>query len=46
MDGVRSVTIGLGKLFEELYPAQTGLAREKAEREKATREAVSPPRRR
>jgi phospholipid/cholesterol/gamma-HCH transport system substrate-binding protein len=24
MDGVRSVAIGLGKLFEELYPAQAG----------------------
>lgn len=33
MDGVRSVAIGLGQLFDELYPAQTGLAREKAEKE-------------
>ena len=24
MDGVRSVSIGLGKFFDELYPAQTG----------------------
>jgi phospholipid/cholesterol/gamma-HCH transport system substrate-binding protein len=30
MDGMRSVAIGLGKLFEELYPAQTGAARDKA----------------
>lgn len=30
MDSVRSVTIGLGKFFEELYPAQTGAARERA----------------
>lgn len=29
MDGVRSVAIGLGKFFEELYPAQTSAAREK-----------------
>ena len=30
MDGMRSVAIGLGKLFDELYPAQTGAARDKA----------------
>jgi phospholipid/cholesterol/gamma-HCH transport system substrate-binding protein len=24
MDGLRSVSIGLGKFFDELYPAQTG----------------------
>lgn len=35
MDGVRSVAIGLGKFFEELYPAQTAAARDKATREKA-----------
>ena len=33
MDGVRSVAVGLGKFFEELYPAQTGAARDKATRE-------------
>ena len=33
MDGVRSVTIGLGKFFDELYPAQTAAAREKAAKE-------------
>lgn len=33
MNGVRSVAIGLGKLFDELYPAQTAAAREKAARE-------------
>lgn len=38
MDGVRSVAVGLGKFFEELYPAQTGAAREKA-----TRESAQPP---
>ncbi len=27
MNGVRSVAIGLGKFFEELYPAQTGSSR-------------------
>lgn len=35
MDGVRSVAIGLGKFFDELYPAQTGVARDKAARDKA-----------
>lgn len=30
MNGVRSVAIGLGRFFEELYPAQTAAAREKA----------------
>jgi phospholipid/cholesterol/gamma-HCH transport system substrate-binding protein len=30
MDGMRSVAIGLGKLFDELYPAQTGAARDRA----------------
>lgn len=30
MDGLRSVTVGLGKLFEEIYPAQTGAARDRA----------------
>ena len=33
MDGVRSVAIGLGQLFDELYPAQTGLAKDKADAE-------------
>ncbi|MEA5424144.1 MlaD family protein [Synechococcus sp. CCY9202] len=38
VDGIRSLAIGLGKFFEELYPAQTGQARDKAAREKAERE--------
>ena len=37
MDGVRSVTIGLGKFFDELYPAQTAGAKEKAAKEKAAK---------
>ena len=37
MDGVRSVTVGLGRFFDELYPAESGAAREKAAREKAAR---------
>ena len=35
MDGVRSVAIGLGKFFDELYPAQTAGAKEKTAKEKA-----------
>ncbi len=35
LDGLRSVAVGLGKFFEELYPAQTGAARDKASRDKA-----------
>jgi phospholipid/cholesterol/gamma-HCH transport system substrate-binding protein len=35
MDGVRSLAIGLGQLFDELYPAQTGLAKDKAAKDKA-----------
>ncbi len=35
MNGVRSVAIGLGKFFDELYPAQTAAARDKAAREQA-----------
>jgi phospholipid/cholesterol/gamma-HCH transport system substrate-binding protein len=35
MDGVRSVTIGLGKFFDELYPGQTAAARQKAAKEQA-----------
>ncbi|MEO1002304.1 MAG: MlaD family protein [Cyanobacteria bacterium J06638_7] len=30
MDGLRSVSVGLGAFFDELYPAQTGAARDKA----------------
>ncbi len=33
MNGLRSLSVGLGEFFEELYPAQTGAARERAERE-------------
>ena len=29
MDGLRSVGIGLGKFFDELYPAQTGTSKNK-----------------
>ncbi len=30
MDGIRNVAVGLGKFFEELYPAQTEAAKERA----------------
>lgn len=36
MNGVRSVAIGLGKFFEELYPAQTAAGKEKAARQQRT----------
>ena len=39
INGIRSVSVGLGQFFEELYPAQTEAARERAEREKARRQA-------
>ena len=42
MDGVRSVAIGLGQLFDELYPAQTGLAKDKAEKEAQNKAAPKP----
>jgi phospholipid/cholesterol/gamma-HCH transport system substrate-binding protein len=38
MDGLRSVAVGLGAFFEELYPAKTGAAQDKAERERATKQ--------
>ena len=38
MDGVRSVAIGLGKFFDELYPAQTADAKDKGAKEKAAKE--------
>lgn len=44
MDGIRSVAVGLGKFFDELYPAQTGAARDKAAREAASASAGATPR--
>lgn len=38
MDGIRNVSVGLGRFFEELYPAQTAAARERDERRRAERE--------
>jgi phospholipid/cholesterol/gamma-HCH transport system substrate-binding protein len=35
MNGLRSLAVGLGLFFEELYPAQTGAAKDKATREAA-----------
>lgn len=40
MDGVRSLAIGLGQLFDELYPAQTGLAKDKATKDKANKDST------
>ncbi|SBO43731.1 MlaD family protein [Cyanobium sp. NIES-981] len=41
MDGLRSVAVGLGEFFEELYPAQTAAARDKAKRERDAQEKGS-----
>jgi phospholipid/cholesterol/gamma-HCH transport system substrate-binding protein len=38
MDGMRSVSVGLGKFFEELYPAKVDAARDREAREAARRE--------
>jgi phospholipid/cholesterol/gamma-HCH transport system substrate-binding protein len=35
MEGVRSVAVGLGMFFDELYPAQTGAAKEREQRQQA-----------
>ena len=35
VDGIRSVSVGLGRFLEELYPAQTDAARAKEQREQA-----------
>ena len=40
MDGMRSVAVGLGKFFDELYPAQTDAARDRAAREQAQRNQI------
>lgn len=40
MDGLRSVTVGLGKLFDEVYPVETGAAR--GQRMPATGEPSQP----
>lgn len=38
MDGIRNVSVGLGRFFEELYPAQTAAAKERDERKRLERE--------
>ncbi|MEB3332462.1 MAG: MlaD family protein [Synechococcaceae cyanobacterium] len=43
MDGLRNVTVGLGKFFEELYPAQTGAARDRAARQNERTSAPTQP---
>ncbi|MFN9621150.1 MAG: MlaD family protein [Synechococcaceae cyanobacterium] len=35
VDGIRAVSVGLGRFFEELYPAQTDAAKAKEQREQA-----------
>ncbi len=41
MDGIRNVSVGLGRFFEELYPAQTAAARERDERRRAERQRAA-----
>jgi len=41
IDGIRNVSVGLGRFFQELYPAQTAAARERDERRRAEREKGS-----
>ncbi|MFM7314556.1 MAG: MlaD family protein [Cyanobium sp.] len=43
MDGIRSVSVGLGRFFEELYPAQTAAARDREERRRAERDKAGQP---
>ncbi|MFM8258854.1 MAG: MCE family protein, partial [Vulcanococcus sp.] len=43
MDGIRSVAVGLGKFFDELYPAQTDAARDKAADPKAAAAEAAKP---
>ena len=38
MDGIRSVSAGLGKFFEDLYPAQTQAAKERDDQKRQERE--------
>ena len=38
--GMRSVAVGLGKFFEELYPAQTNAAREREQRHAQDQERI------
>ncbi len=38
MDGIRSVSVGLGKFFGELYPAQTQAAKERDDQKRQERE--------
>ena len=41
MDGIRNVSVGLGRFFEELYPAQTAAAKERDERRRAERQRAA-----
>jgi phospholipid/cholesterol/gamma-HCH transport system substrate-binding protein len=40
MNGLRSVSVGLGKFFDELYPAQTDAARDRDQRHAAEQERI------
>ncbi len=40
LEGIRSLSIGLGKFFEELYPAQVDAARARQDREEARQKEI------
>lgn len=40
IDGMRNVAVGLGKFFEELYPAQTDAARAREQRQRSRQDAA------
>jgi phospholipid/cholesterol/gamma-HCH transport system substrate-binding protein len=40
LDGIRSVSIGLGRFFEELYPAEVEAARERKARQEAHQQEI------
>jgi phospholipid/cholesterol/gamma-HCH transport system substrate-binding protein len=42
MDGIRSVSVGLGKFFGELYPAQTEAAKERDDRHRQEQDRKPP----
>lgn len=44
IDGIRNVSVGLGRFFQELYPAETAAAREREARQRAERAAGTPAR--
>jgi phospholipid/cholesterol/gamma-HCH transport system substrate-binding protein len=42
VDGIRAVSVGLGKFFEELYPAQVEAAKSRDQQRRAGRQGQDP----